>query len=110
VISDIFGVFGRAMLESLIAGERSPKALADLAHGTIKASPSNLAEALRGQFEEHHAFMLRVLLDTVDHLTVQIDKLTARITHLFAELAEPPAPPRTRRTGTIGRGRVCCCH
>jgi transposase len=72
VIADIFGVSGRAMLEALIAGERSPKALADLAHGTIKASHSTLAEALTGRFEEHHAFMCRMLLDTVDYLTVQI--------------------------------------
>ena len=92
VISDIFGVSGRAMLEALIAGERSPIALADLAHGTIKASPSALAEALRGQFEDHHAFMLRVLLDTVDHLTVQIDKLTARITATFAHLTQTSGP------------------
>jgi transposase len=92
VISDIFGVSGRAMLEALIAGERSPTALAGLAHGTIKASPSTLAEALRGQFEEHHAFVLRVLLDTVDHLTVQIDKLTARITATFASLTDTGDP------------------
>jgi hypothetical protein len=37
VTADIFGVSGRAMLEALIAGERNPKALAELAHGTIKA-------------------------------------------------------------------------
>ncbi|GBQ03795.1 hypothetical protein SSP531S_52730 [Streptomyces spongiicola] len=37
VISDIFGVSGRAMLEALIAGERSPRALADLAHGDSAA-------------------------------------------------------------------------
>lgn len=87
VIADIFGVSGRAMLEALIAGERSPKALADLAHGTIKASHNTLAEALTGRFEEHHAFMCRMLLDTVDYLTVQIDKLTARITLRLAELS-----------------------
>jgi transposase len=87
VIADIFGVSGRAMLEALIAGERSPKALADLAHGTIKASHATLAEALTGRFEEHHAFMCRMLLDTVDYLTVQIDKLTARITIRLAELS-----------------------
>jgi transposase len=87
VISDIFGVSGRAMLEALIAGERGPKALADLAHGTIRASPSALAAALTGRFEEHHAFMCRMLLDTVDYLTVQIDKLTARITVRLAELS-----------------------
>jgi transposase len=87
VISDIFGVSGRAMLEAMIAGERSPKALADLAHGTIRASPAALADALTGRFEEHHAFMCRMLLDTVDHLSVQIDKLTARITARLAELS-----------------------
>ena len=73
--------------EALIAGERSPKALAALAHGTIKASPATLEEALAGGFEEHHAFMLRMLLDTVDYLTVQIDKLTARITTCLADLS-----------------------
>jgi transposase len=87
VISDIFGVSGRAMLEALIAGESSPRALADLAHGTIRASHETLTEALRGQFEEHHAFMLRMLLDTIDYLTVQIDKITARITIKFSDLA-----------------------
>jgi transposase len=87
VISDIFGVSGRAMLEAMIAGERSPKALAELAHGTIRASPAALADALTGRFEEHYAFMCRMLLDTVDYLSVQIDKLTARITTRLAELS-----------------------
>ncbi|WP_329532552.1 IS110 family transposase [Streptomyces sp. NBC_01450] len=87
VIADIFGVSGRSMLEALIAGERSPKALADLAHGTIKASHATLAESLTGRFEEHHAFMCRMLLDTIDYLTVQIDRLTARITLRLAELS-----------------------
>ena len=33
VISDIHGVSGRAMLEAIIAGERDPKVLAQLARG-----------------------------------------------------------------------------
>ena len=61
--------------------------MADLAHGTIRASPAALADALTGRFEEHHAFMYRMLLDTVDHLSVQIDKPTARITTRLAELS-----------------------
>ncbi len=39
VISDIFDVSGRTILKALIAGERSPRAVAGLAHGTITASP-----------------------------------------------------------------------
>ncbi|MEU1276352.1 IS110 family transposase [Streptomyces sp. NPDC005799] len=99
VISDIFGVSGRAMLEALIAGERSPRALADLAHGTIKASPQALQEALAGGFEEHHAFMLRMLLDTVDYLTLQINKLTARITTRLTELSTTPDAPDDDQPG-----------
>jgi transposase len=103
VLSDIYGVSGRAMLEALIVGERSPIALASLAHGSVKASPAQLAEALRGGFEEHHAFMMRTLLDMIDHLTMQIDKLTARITHLFADHA-PTTFTDTDSTDGTGQG------
>jgi transposase len=102
VLADIYGVSGRAMLEALIAGERSPAVLASLAHGTVKASPAALTEALRGGFEEHHAFMLRMLLDVIDHLTVQIDRLTARVTHLFSQLTDT-TPDEDDRNGN-GQG------
>ena len=37
VISDIHGVSGRAMLEAIIAGERNPVRLAQLARGNLKS-------------------------------------------------------------------------
>ena len=46
VISDIHGVSGRAMLEAVIAGERNPKALADLARGVMRRKLALLEEAL----------------------------------------------------------------
>ncbi|WP_405680183.1 PAS domain-containing protein [Streptomyces sp. NBC_01238] len=54
---------------------------------TARDRADTLAESLTGRFEEHHAFMCRMLLDTVDYLTVQIDKLTARITLRLAGLS-----------------------
>ncbi|MEV6209729.1 IS110 family transposase [Kitasatospora sp. NPDC051914] len=61
------------------------------------------AEALRGGFDEHHAFMLRTLLDMIDHLTVQTDRLTARITHLFAQPADASGPgPEAPASGASG--------
>ena len=36
VATDIFGVSGRAMIEALIAGERDPQVLADLARGRMR--------------------------------------------------------------------------
>ncbi|TJZ90675.1 IS110 family transposase, partial [Actinacidiphila oryziradicis] len=69
VVSDLFGVSGRAMLDALVAGQRNPRTLADLAKGSLVNKKPALTEALTGQFEDHHGRLLRVLLDTVDHLT-----------------------------------------
>jgi transposase len=79
VASDILGVSGRAMLEALIAGDRDPAALADLAKRRLRAKIPELTEALNGRFGEHHAFLARVHLDLIDRHTAAINKLTARI-------------------------------
>ena len=57
------------MIEALIAGERDPKALADLAIGKMRAKRKELTEALDGRFEDHHAELARFLLDQIDALT-----------------------------------------
>lgn len=79
VASDIVGVSGRAMLEALIAGQRDPDVLADLAKRRLRAKIPALTLALEGRFEAHHAFLARVHLDLIDRHTVAIDQLTARI-------------------------------
>jgi transposase len=48
VASDIFGVSGRDMLAALIAGERDPKVLAQLARRRLRAKLSLLEEAFVG--------------------------------------------------------------
>ena len=65
----------RAMLEALIAGERSPRVLADLALGKMKAKRAALIEALTGRFDDHHAELARMLLDQVDQLDRQAGRL-----------------------------------
>jgi transposase len=79
VASDILGVSGRAMLDALIAGDRDPAALADLAKRRLRNKIPELIEALNGRFNEHHAFLARVHLDLIDRHTDAIEKLTARI-------------------------------
>jgi transposase len=76
----------RAMIEALIAGQRNPKAIADLAKGRLRPKRAALAEALEGRFEPHHGELARILLDQIDALTGQIDQLTARITELIAAI------------------------
>ena len=79
VASDVLGVSGRAMLGALIAGDRDPAALADLAKRRLRSKIPALTEALTGRFTEHHAFLARVHLDLIDRHTEAIDQLTARI-------------------------------
>ena len=76
----------RAMLEALIAGERNPKALADMAIGKMRAKRKELAEALNGKFEDHHAELARMILDQIDALTRQVDQLSARASELIAAI------------------------
>ena len=87
VISDIFGVSGRAMLDALVAGQTDPYALAALAYQNMRANTSVLQVALTGHFTEHHAFMLGMMLARIDALTAQIAALTTRIEQAIAPLA-----------------------
>jgi len=89
----------RAMLEALIAGERNPKVLADLAIGKMRAKRKELAEALNGKFEDHHAELARMLLDQIDALTRQIDQLSVRAGELIAQI---PAAWGVDADGTTG--------
>ncbi|MDF9814157.1 IS110 family transposase [Streptomyces sp. SPB162] len=109
VVSDLFGLSGRAMLDALAAGERNPRALADLAKGSLVKKKPALAEALTGQFEDHHGRLLGVLLGTVDHLTTQVRELDRLIADLMEQTTAShdgpgTAPPHTDDTGSPARG------
>ena len=86
VISDIHGVSGQAMLRAIIAGERSPRVLAQMALGVMRRKIARLEEALDCSFfTPEHAFILQMMLDSIDQLTAQIAVLDERI----AVLCEP---------------------
>jgi transposase len=84
VISDIFGVSGRDMLDALAAGQRDPKVLADMARTRMRGKTSVLREALTGFFTDHHGELLTMMLDDIDRLSAQISALEARIEELVA--------------------------
>ena len=87
VASDIFGVSGRAMLAALVAGERDPKRLAQLARARMRAKLSLLEEAFTGHFSDHHAFLLAKMLGRVDALDADLAELDAKIQELIAGFA-----------------------
>jgi transposase len=84
VASDVLAVSGRAMLTALVAGERDPQVLAEMAKGRLRLKIPALRQALRGRFTEHHAVMIGLALDHTAHLDTAIARLDERVDTLFA--------------------------
>lgn len=78
VISDVLGKSGRAVLQALIDGHDDPERLASCV-GRVKASRSELVEALRGRITAHHRFMLKLHLDHIDTLDKAIAHIEAEV-------------------------------
>jgi transposase len=95
VASSITTLSARDMIEALIAGERDPQVLANLARGTMRAKIPDLTMACSGRFADHHATLARLHLDHIDHLTSMIDGLDQRIEQTMGTFAEQLALLRT---------------
>jgi transposase len=87
VASDIFGVSGRAMMDALIAGERDPKVLAQLARSRMRAKIGQLEEAFNGHFDEHHRFLLARMLGRIDAIDTDIAAVDDQIEAQLAPFA-----------------------
>jgi transposase len=87
VATDVLGASGRAMLAALVAGERDPQVLAELARGRLRAKLPQLRQALRGRFSDHHALLLRLALAHLEHLEGAIAALDRRVDEVIAPFA-----------------------
>ena len=65
----------RDMIEALIAGERDPAVLADLARGVMRKKIPELTMACAGRFSAQHALMCTLHLEHIDHLADMIARL-----------------------------------
>jgi transposase len=101
VAADVLGVSGRAMLGALVAGERDPQVLAELAQGKLRKKLPQLRHALRGRFGEHHALLVGLALDHLKHLEAAIARLDARVDEVIA----PFAAARDRLDTITGVGK-----
>lgn len=73
----------RAMVEALIDGERRPGVLADLAKGRMRSKIPDLARAVEGRFDEHHALMCGLHLAHLDQLEEMIGRLDAQVEEMM---------------------------
>jgi transposase len=90
VVTDLHGVTGRDIMDHLIAGERNPKALAQLALARARRKIAELEEALEGAefFTAEHAALLAAMLARIDRINAEIGELTAVIERLLAPYEE----------------------
>jgi transposase len=90
VLTDLHGVTGRDIMDHLIAGERNPKVLAQLARRSARRKISQLEEALEGAefFTADHAALLATMLARIDRVNEEIARLTEVIERLLAPYEE----------------------
>jgi transposase len=90
VVTDLHGVTGRDIMDHLIAGQRNPKALAQLARTRARRKISELEAALGGAeyFTAEHAALLAAMLARVDRVNAGIARLTEVIERLLAPYEE----------------------
>jgi transposase len=99
VLPDLHGVTGRDIMDHLIAGERDPKALAQLARGRARRKTRELEEALDGAefFTPPLAALLKIMLERTDRLGAEIGQVSQVIEELLApheaQLAQAESMP-----------------
>jgi transposase len=79
VISDVVGASGRRIVRALIEGETDGERLASLGSERLRCSRRELAEALQGCVTDHHRFLLRQHLRTIEQLEATVAEFEARL-------------------------------
>ena len=91
VASSLTTVSARAMLAEMIAGERDPLVLAEMAKGRMRSKIPDLAQALEGHFDEHHAHLAGSILrrlDLVEQALAELDEVIRATSEPWAHQIE----------------------
>ena len=94
-VTDITGYTGLAILDAIVAGERTPEALARLRDYRCKKSEAEIARALRGDWREEHIFTLRQSLEAWrfhQNLMTDCDEQIASRMDALEDREAPPIP------------------
>ncbi|MFH1025146.1 MAG: hypothetical protein V1764_00515 [Nitrospirota bacterium] len=77
VVSDTFGVSGGKMIEAIMEGRLSAAEISGLAEVRLKGKKEEHGEALAGNYQDHHRFMIRASLEHVrqmERIIVDLDQ------------------------------------
>lgn len=79
VLRDVMGRSGKDIIEAILNGERSAKALAALAQSTVKATSVQPEAALTGDWREEYIFELRHCYELYQYYHIKIDECDQEI-------------------------------
>src|SRR6516165_7321592 len=100
VISDITGLTGLAIVDSIIEGERDPAVLAKLRDPRIKASEETIRKSLEGNWRAEHVFTLKQSRKSYQHYQEQIracdEEIEKRLVALQPRVDSEQRPPAAR--------------
>jgi transposase len=79
VIADVVGVTGQKIVRAIVGGERDPQTLAAYRDVRIKASESEIAKSLQGNWRDEHLFALKQALAGFDFCGTQLAECDTEI-------------------------------
>ena len=101
VVTDITGVTGMKILRAIVAGEADPNVLAAHRDMRCKAPVATIRDALTGNYQPEHIFVLRQALELYDFYQAKLSDCDVEIERSLQTLptrsAAPPPPLRARR-------------
>jgi transposase len=113
-VSDLSGVTGMAIVRAIVAGERSPEALAALRDPRCKKTGAEIAKYLTGTWRDEHLFTLASALRQYDANEQEITKYEEEIAkqldalqlNELKEVEEPKHPKATKERQLRQKGEV----
>jgi transposase len=79
VASSLTTVSARVMLAAMVEGETDARVLAEMAKGKMRRKIPDLAQALEGHFDVHHATLAKSILDRLDRVDQALTQVDATI-------------------------------
>ncbi len=79
VVSDVFGKSGTAIIQAIASGEKNPDILSGMAKGSLVKKKEELKKALYGNINDHHVFMLQLILSSIEHINHQVLLIENRV-------------------------------
>ena len=85
VVSDLFGKTGRNLMDLLLKdhAELTLQAVHTCLRGRLKPKATELFRAVQGFFDDHHRWMLRQMLESVDQQETNLAKVESRLRNLL---------------------------